>query len=175
MKKIISTVSAAAVLALSLLAGITPVSAATWHQDYQQQDRYIGDYCDRNPYATQCNDWRANRSTWGNSQYRASIVLIGTTVASAAILQPACSASRSVLRLTGSPGYDGRPCPRLRKQVSLVQRAHRHLPRLRRLASSLSSLGCAASSGRTQSEPAPLFAPAFHWDWQRRCGRSLRP
>jgi hypothetical protein len=69
MKKF-STVSAAALLGLSALAGITPVSAAPWHQNYQQQDSYIGNFCDRNPYAGQCNDWRSNRSHWGDSQYQ---------------------------------------------------------------------------------------------------------
>ncbi len=71
MKKFISTVSAAAILGLSALAGITPATAAgPMRPDYQQQDRYIGNYCGSNPNAAQCNDWQSNRSQWGNSQYR---------------------------------------------------------------------------------------------------------
>jgi hypothetical protein len=70
MKKFISIVSAAAVLSLSSLAGITPVSAAPWNPNYQQQDRYIGDFCDRNPSAGQCYEWRSNHSNWGYGQYQ---------------------------------------------------------------------------------------------------------
>ena len=71
MKKFISTVSAAALLGLSALAGITPASAAPWTTaNYQQQDRYIGNFCDRNPNAAQCSDWRSNRSHWSNNQYQ---------------------------------------------------------------------------------------------------------
>jgi len=70
MNKMISIVSTAAVLALSALAGIAPVSAAPWYPNYQQQDRYIGDFCDRNPNASQCYDWRSNHSHWSNSQYQ---------------------------------------------------------------------------------------------------------
>ena len=70
MKKFISTVSAAAFLGLSSLAGITPVSAAPWNQNYQQQDRYVGSFCANNPNAGQCNDWRSNHSNWSNSQYQ---------------------------------------------------------------------------------------------------------
>lgn len=68
MKKLISIVSAAAFVGASALAGTVPVSAAPWH--YQQQDRYIGSFCDRNPGADQCYDWRSNRSQWGDSQYQ---------------------------------------------------------------------------------------------------------
>ena len=74
MKKFIATVSAAALLGLTALAGITPASAAPWNSpnrpNYQQQDRYIGNFCDRNPNAGQCSDWRSNRSHWSNSQYQ---------------------------------------------------------------------------------------------------------
>lgn len=70
MKKIISTVSAAAFLAVSALAGIAPVSAAPMHGTYLQQDRYISDFCAQNPNAGHCNDWRTNHSHWNNSQYQ---------------------------------------------------------------------------------------------------------
>ncbi|MBU1175751.1 MAG: BA14K family protein [Alphaproteobacteria bacterium] len=70
MRKFIAIVSAAAFVGASALAGIAPASAAPWHSNYQQQDRYIGTFCDRNPNASQCNDWRMNRSQWGDSQYQ---------------------------------------------------------------------------------------------------------
>jgi hypothetical protein len=70
MKKFVSTACAAAFLGLSSLGGLVPAAAAgPMHQGYQQQDRYIGNFCDRNPNAGQCNDWRSNHSNWGNSQY----------------------------------------------------------------------------------------------------------
>ena len=55
MKKFISTVSAAALLGLSALVGLMPAAAAgPMRPSYQQQDRYIGNYCDGNPGAAQC-------------------------------------------------------------------------------------------------------------------------
>ncbi len=70
MNNIISTVSAAAVLAVSSLAVITPISAAPRHADHQQQDRYTGNFCAQNPHARHCNDWQSNRGRWNNDQYR---------------------------------------------------------------------------------------------------------
>lgn len=70
MNKMISTVSMAAVFALSSLAAIAPVSAAPWYSNYQQQNRDIGNFCDRNPNAGQCQDWRSNHSHWNEGQYR---------------------------------------------------------------------------------------------------------
>ena len=71
MKNIISTVSVAALFAMTSLAGIVPAAAAgPVRPSFQQQDRYIGSYCDRNPSARQCNDWRRNRTHWSRSQYQ---------------------------------------------------------------------------------------------------------
>lgn len=71
MKKIISTVSAAALLGLTSLSGVVPAAAAgPMHPRYQQQDRYIGNFCARNPNAGQCSDWRTNHRRWGNDQYQ---------------------------------------------------------------------------------------------------------
>ena len=70
MNKMISAVSTAAVFALSALAGVAPVTAAPWHANYQQQDRYIGSFCDTYPNASQCYDWRSNHSRWSDSQYQ---------------------------------------------------------------------------------------------------------
>ena len=55
---------------MSALAGITPASAAPWQTNYDQHDRYIANFCGAVPYASQCDDWRVNRSQWGDSQYR---------------------------------------------------------------------------------------------------------
>ena len=64
MNKMISGVSAAALFSLSALAGIAPASAAMpmGHSNFNQQDRYIGNFCDRNPRASQCNDWQMNHT-----------------------------------------------------------------------------------------------------------------
>jgi hypothetical protein len=65
MKKFISIVSAAAMLSLSSLAGITPVSADPWNRSYQQQGPFGGSFCDRNPGSRQCNNWN-NRDSGSN-------------------------------------------------------------------------------------------------------------
>ena len=70
MKNFISTASVAAIVGLSSLVGLMPAAAAPMHQSYQQQDRYIGNYCSNNPNAGQCNDWRSNHGNWSNSQYQ---------------------------------------------------------------------------------------------------------
>ena len=72
MNKIISGVSAAALFSVSALAGIAPASAAMpmGHSNFNQQDRYIGNFCDGNPRASQCNDWQMNHTHWSNNQYQ---------------------------------------------------------------------------------------------------------
>ena len=105
MKKFISTVSAAALLGLTALAGVTPVSAAPWNQNYQQRDSYIGNYCDRNPYATQCNDWRSNHSQWGNSQYRSFYRSHQNESGFRGNLAAGLFGFAVGAALTGSPGY----------------------------------------------------------------------
>ncbi len=71
MNKFISGVAAAALLSFSSLAGIASAAAAgPIHPGYQEQDRYIGNYCDQNQYAPQCRDWRANHAIWGNHEYQ---------------------------------------------------------------------------------------------------------
>ena len=72
MKKIISAASAAVVFAMSAAATLTPASAAgpMGQSNFQQQDRYIGNFCANNPHASQCNDWQSNHSHWSNSQYQ---------------------------------------------------------------------------------------------------------
>ena len=105
MKKMILTVSAAAVMALSSLAGITPVTAAPWQRNYQQQDRYIGNYCDRNPYAAQCNDWRSNHSRWGNSQYQGFYRTHRNDNGFGGNLAAGLFGFAVGAALTGSPGY----------------------------------------------------------------------
>jgi hypothetical protein len=67
MMKMILGAAAVALLGASTLASV-PASAA--NGNFQQQDRYIGNFCDRNPNAYQCNDWRSNHRHWTNNQYR---------------------------------------------------------------------------------------------------------
>ena len=66
MNKIISGVSAAALLSLSSLAGVAPAVAAPSHF---QKDKYIGEYCVKYPSANQCNDWKRNHDHWSDNQY----------------------------------------------------------------------------------------------------------
>ncbi len=105
MNKFISTVSAAALLGLAALAGITPVSAAPWNQNYQQQDRYIANFCDHNPNAGQCNDWRSNHSRWGNNQYQGFYRTHRNDSRFGGNLAAGLFGFAVGAALTGSPGY----------------------------------------------------------------------
>ncbi|MDQ7251467.1 BA14K family protein [Dongia sedimenti] len=55
--------SLAALLALGVLAGITPAAAN------DAADKIISNYCDNNPGVQDCNDWRYNRAGWSTDQY----------------------------------------------------------------------------------------------------------
>ena len=69
MNKIISGVSAAALLSLSSLAGVAPAVAANDHSKFQKQDEFIGKFCDKKP-DNQCNDWKSNHDHWSDNQYK---------------------------------------------------------------------------------------------------------
>ena len=63
------------ILALSttaLLAAISALSAlpAAANGNYDRQDRYIQNFCNANPHANDCNDWRSNRGHWDNDRYQ---------------------------------------------------------------------------------------------------------
>jgi hypothetical protein len=68
MMKMILGAAAVALFSASTLGSVTPAAAA--NGNFQQQDRYIGNYCDRNPNAGQCNDWQSNHGHWNNNQYQ---------------------------------------------------------------------------------------------------------
>jgi hypothetical protein len=72
MKTLISTVSLATLMGISSVAGIAPANAAMFmgNPHFQQQDQYIGNFCDRHPNANQCNDFRSNHRHWSNNQYQ---------------------------------------------------------------------------------------------------------
>ncbi len=72
MKALVSTLSTAALMGISSLAGVAPAAAAMpmSHSNYYQQDQYIGNFCDRHPGARECNDWRYNHDHWDNNQYQ---------------------------------------------------------------------------------------------------------
>jgi len=59
-------------MGLGSFAGIAPASAAMpmGNHSYQQQDQYIGTFCDRHPDANQRNDWRLNHLHWGKNEYQ---------------------------------------------------------------------------------------------------------
>jgi hypothetical protein len=64
MHKIISGVSLAGLLAASAIALAGPASANP------AQDKVISGYCNNQPDATDCNEWRHNRATWTDQQYQ---------------------------------------------------------------------------------------------------------
>ena len=72
MKKMISGVSAAALFGFGALAGMAPASASAANNqpNFQHQDEYIGSFCDKNPKANRCDDWKTNHSHWSNDQYQ---------------------------------------------------------------------------------------------------------
>jgi len=71
MKKIVSAASAAVVFAMSAAAGLAPASASPMgNSNFQQQDRYIGNFCADNPRSPHCSDWQMNHSHWSNGQYQ---------------------------------------------------------------------------------------------------------
>lgn len=53
--------------AVSAAAIMSPALAAS---HYDKQDRYIQNFCDRNPHANDCNDWKSNRGGWNNDKYQ---------------------------------------------------------------------------------------------------------
>jgi hypothetical protein len=59
------------VLAASAAAGLPASPAAaegfTLRND---RERYVSRFCDRNPRADGCRDWRDNRRRWGDDRYR---------------------------------------------------------------------------------------------------------
>jgi len=62
MRNVISSV--AAVLAMGMLANITPAAANP------AQDKVISTFCDNQTDDQTCNDWRYNRAGWGGAEYQ---------------------------------------------------------------------------------------------------------
>ena len=69
MNKFISGASAAVLLGVTAISGLTPAAAAPM-RNFQQQDQSIGNFCDRNPSASQCNDWQMHHDRWTQNQYQ---------------------------------------------------------------------------------------------------------
>ena len=70
MNKVVSSMSATALLCFGALAGVAPASAGPMHSNFQRQDQHIGNFCRQNPHAGQCDDWRNNHGHWNNDQYQ---------------------------------------------------------------------------------------------------------
>ncbi|HVO03777.1 MAG TPA: BA14K family protein [Candidatus Cybelea sp.] len=64
MRKHISNISLAALLALGGLGGIATAVADP------AQDKVISTYCNKNTDAPDCNDWRYNRASWSAEKYQ---------------------------------------------------------------------------------------------------------
>lgn len=61
--------------ALAITTLVTAFSAATLSvasaaNHYDKQDRYIQNFCNNNPHAKDCNDWKSNRGHWNNDRYQ---------------------------------------------------------------------------------------------------------
>lgn len=84
MNRITVFISAATLLGTSSVAAVAPASAAMYQRDYQQtaqpqiqfnmqyqqQDQYVGNFCERHPGASRCSDWQRNHVHWSRNQYR---------------------------------------------------------------------------------------------------------
>lgn len=72
MKNIVYSISGGALLGLASLIAVAPASAAMYvgSSNYQQQDQYIGSFCDRHPDARECSDWQSNHRHWSRWQYQ---------------------------------------------------------------------------------------------------------
>ena len=68
MRKAICATLAAAALATSGVSVPTVASAASRHQNYDQQSNYVRDYC-RHNNDSDCRDWNRNRGRWDEARY----------------------------------------------------------------------------------------------------------
>lgn len=64
------TISALAVTTLLAAISAATLSVAAADSRYDKQDRYIQDFCGRNPHDKDCNDWHSNRGRWDNNRYQ---------------------------------------------------------------------------------------------------------
>jgi hypothetical protein len=65
------TASAAVALALvGTMAIPSAANAASFNIQFGQQDRYVGNYCYKNPNWRGCDDWRDNHHRWSKSDYQ---------------------------------------------------------------------------------------------------------
>lgn len=65
MRKLILGASVMAAFVVTGLGGVAPAVANP------AQDKVISTYCNNLPDATECNDWRYNRTNWTDAQYQA--------------------------------------------------------------------------------------------------------
>ena len=80
MKKFVSTLAAAALVASSFIGFTSPAEARDHHRHhnrgheqhrhYNDRQSYVRDYCNSNPRAGDCGDWRDNGSRWDDNRYR---------------------------------------------------------------------------------------------------------
>lgn len=70
MKKLLST-SLAFMFGVGLmLSAGTAGAAESRSRLVQQRNQHVASYCDRNPKARSCRDWRNNHSNWNDQNYR---------------------------------------------------------------------------------------------------------
>lgn len=66
MKKLLSVISSAALVAVTSIATIAPADAAP---NWQRQRNYVSNWCQAHPYDRDCRDFRRNSHRWGTSNY----------------------------------------------------------------------------------------------------------
>jgi hypothetical protein len=69
MTRIIFAIAVAACVGFGALSTAAPSADAASPVNVQQQDQYISRFCDKHRGADQCNDWRANHTTWTSDHY----------------------------------------------------------------------------------------------------------
>jgi hypothetical protein len=69
MTRIISAIAGTVFLGFGAFSSAIPSADAESPSNVQQQDHYISRFCDKHRGADQCNDWRANHTTWTSEHY----------------------------------------------------------------------------------------------------------
>jgi hypothetical protein len=69
MRKIASAAVAVALAGVMALPAPASAASASFNIQFGQQDRFVGNYCDRHPTWRGCDDWRKNHHHWGKADY----------------------------------------------------------------------------------------------------------
>jgi hypothetical protein len=70
MKKLVTTLMSAAVMATSLMAVPANAQSVNFSLSFGQQNRFVSQQCDRHPHWRGCDDFRHNHRHWSRNDYR---------------------------------------------------------------------------------------------------------